>query len=268
MLLRCFQNNRENNRETGMAIVLFDCDGVLVNTEEIGARNARSALQAAGLHYSDEQFEDRVVGCDLMTLRQNVRDDYFAATGQQLGEDFFDDMHARYLQEEAKGIAAIAGVRDFVESLARSQIPFAICSNSFVPNIERKIRAVGLYDLFAGRILGRDNVAHGKPAPDVYLAGMTLLGETDAQKCVVIEDSAVGVRAGHAAGMRVMAYTGGSAAPAAHGQKLQGAGAVFAAATMAAIALETFEQIDMINQGPNWRNAPKRAQRIGGPAPV
>lgn len=259
-----------------MAIVLFDCDGVLVNTEEVAARSARSALKAVGIHYTDEQFEARIVGCDYPTLRQNIRDDYLILTGQYLDEQFFDDMQAQYLQEEAAGIAAITGVRDFVESLERSQVPFAICSNSYTPNIERKIKAVGLYDLFAGRILGRDSVANGKPAPDVYLAGMALLGETDPQKCVVIEDSAVGVRAGHAAGMRVMAYTGGSADPSAQAQKLKAVGAAFTASTMAGIAFETFEQIDMIDQGPHWRNAPQRAQRlskgisggISGPGPA
>lgn len=247
-----------------MAIVLFDCDGVLVNTEEVAARAARTALSAIGLAYTDEQFEERIVGCDQPTMRQHIRDDYFAVAGQSLDEQFFDDMQARYLQAEATGIAAVAGVRDFVESLARAQVPFAICSNSFAPSIERKLKTVGLYDLFAGSVLGRDHVIHGKPAPDVYLAGMALLGETDPQKCVVIEDSAVGVKAGYAAGMRVMGYTGGSKNPALQAQKLKDVGAVFTAPTMAGVALETFEQIDMIDQGHNWRNAPKRAQRLSG----
>lgn len=248
-----------------MAIILFDCDGVLVNTEDIAMRNARECLGAVGLRYSDDDFSTRFDGADFATFRQHVKDDFFAAAGQHLDEQFFDDMHARYLAQEAAGIAAIVGIHDFIESLARSHVPFAICSNSFVHNVERKIKAVGLYDLFAGRILGRDNVAHGKPAPDLYLAGMALLGETDARKCIVIEDSAVGVKAGHAAGMRVMGYTGGSALPGAKAQLLRAAGAAFTAPTMAAIAMETFEHIDMIDQGPHWRNAPKRAQRLVGP---
>ncbi len=248
-----------------MAIVLFDCDGVLVNTEEVAARTARTALASVGLAYTDEQFEERIVGCDQPTMRQHIQDDYFAISGQYLDEQFFDDMQARYLQEEASGIAAIAGVRDFVESLVRSNVLFAICSNSYVPNIERKLKTVGLYDLFAGRIIGRDNVANGKPAPDVYLAGMAMLGETDPQKCVVIEDSAVGVKAGHAAGMCVMGYTGGSKQPLVQAQKLKDVGAAFTAPTMAGIAMETFEQIDMIDQGPQWRNAPQRAHRMSGP---
>ncbi len=251
-----------------MAIVLFDCDGVLVNTEEVAARTARAALQSVGIQYTDEQFEERIVGCDQPTMRKHIQDDYFAISGQYLDEQFFDDMQARYLQEEATGIAAIAGVRDFVESLVRSNVPFAICSNSYTPNIERKLKTVGLYDLFAGRILGRDNVANGKPAPDVYLAGMALLGETNPQKCVVVEDSAIGVRAGYAAGMRVMGYTGGSKHSALQAQKLKDVGAVFTAPTMAGIAFETFEQIDMIDQGPHWRNAPQRTQRLAGPGPA
>ncbi len=251
-----------------MAIVLFDCDGVLVNTEEIAMRNARHCLGAAGLCYSDDDFSTRFDGADFATFRQHAKDDFLAATGQHLDEQFFDDMHTRYLAQEAAGIAAIVGIHDFVESLVRSKVPFAICSNSYTHNIERKLKTVGLYDFFAGRILGRDNVENGKPAPDVYLAGMALLGRTNPQECLVIEDSAVGAAAGHAAGMRVMGYTGGNAVPDQHATKLKAVGAIFTAPTMAAVALEVFEQVDMIDQAANWRNAPQRARRLSGPGPA
>lgn len=251
-----------------MAIVLFDCDGVLVNTEEIAVRNTRNVLRDAGMAYTDEQYEVRLVGYDFATLCQNMRDDYFVATGQNLGEQFFDDMQDRYLREEAAGIAAITGVRDFVESLARAQVPFAICSNGSVHDIERKTKAVGLYDLFAGRILGRDNVANGKPAPDIYLAGMSLLGGNEPQKCVVIEDSVIGVRAGHAAGMRVMGHTGGSSTPDGQARKLKDAGAVFTAPSMAVIAKETFGFIEMTAQALSQHNALKRTRRSFGPTPL
>lgn len=252
-----------------MAVVLFDCDGVLVNTEVLAERNARAALAAIGLVYKDEDFERTIAGTDFVTFRKRVKEDYFAWTGLHLTEQFFDDMQTSYLVLEAAQIAEISGVRDLVESLIRSNVPFAICSNSNKANIERKLQHVGLYDFFKDRIISREDVTNGKPAPDIYLRGMNFLGEADPQKCIVVEDSAVGVTAGHAAGMRVLGYTGGSKVPDAHGLKLQAAGADFTGSSMAALAMEAFELIDMIDQGPNWRNAPMRAKRgAGGPAPT
>lgn len=251
-----------------MAIALFDCDGILVNTEEITTRNARQCLQALGLTYSDDEFQERFDGADFATFRQCASDDYFQRSGQPLPEKFFEDMQASYLVLEAAEIKPIAGVQDLLESLERSQVPMAVCSNSFAVNIERKLKMVGLFNFFAGRIIGRDHVVNGKPAPDVYLAGMARLGGTDPQKSIAFEDSTTGVKAARAAQMHVMGYTGGNAVPAHHAQRLVSAGADFTAASMAAIAMEAFERIDMIDQGPGWRNAPQRAKRLGHSGPV
>lgn len=251
-----------------MAIALFDCDGILVNSEEISTSNARQCLSAVGIQYSDDDFSTHYDGLDYAAFRQRAREDYFSFTGQTLKETFFDDMQTAYLAREAAEIKAIPGVRDLLESLQRSQVPFAVCSNSFQISIERKLHMVGLLPFFAGRIVGRDHVAQGKPAPDVYLAGMALLGETDPQKCIAFEDSAVGVRAARAAGMQVMGYAGHAADAARHRPRLTQAGADFTGTSMAALAFEAFERIDMIEQGPQWRNAPVRTKRLGNTGPA
>lgn len=252
-----------------MAVVLFDCDGVLVNTEQMVARAAREVLSGYGLIYSEQEYEDQFLGASMESFRDKVRADWLDRTGTPVSEQVFADIQTRYMQLEAANIKEIAGIRDFIESLVRSHIPFAVASNSFKPNIERKLKAVGLYDFFDGKIIAREDVKNGKPAPDTYLLAMQLVGETDPQKCIVVEDSPVGVTAGHTAGMKVMGYSGNTLNRVPYEQKLTQAGADFVSSSMAGIAMEVFELIDMIDQGPNWRNAPVRAGRKpGGPAPI
>jgi HAD superfamily hydrolase (TIGR01509 family) len=247
-----------------MAVVLFDCDGVLVNTEQLVGKAAREVLSAHGLIYSEQQYDDLFLGSSMDNFRKQVRADWLDRTGTPIPETIFDEALTRYLQQEAAYIKEIAGVRDFVEALERSKVPFIICSNSFKASIERKLKHVGLFSHFDGKILSRESVTNGKPAPDIYQLGMQTLGETDPQKCLVIEDSPVGAAAGHAAGARVLGYTGASKTPNVYAQKLVKAGACFTAPSMAALAFEAFDLIDMIDQGPNWRNAPVRNTR-GGP---
>lgn len=243
-----------------MAAVLFDCDGVLVNTEALVTRAGREVLSGYGLIYSEQEYEDNFLGASMDRFRDKVRADWLDRTGVSVPEQIFSDIQTRYMQMEAGHIQAIAGVRDLIESLVRSHVPFAIASNGNRVNIERKLKAVGLFDFFDGKIVSREDVAQGKPAPDVYLMAMTLVGETDPQKCIVVEDSPVGATAGHAAGMHVMGYAGGSANSAAYAPKLVQAGAHFTGNSMGAIAMEVFSVIDEIRQGPNHRNAPALAR--------
>lgn len=251
-----------------MALVLFDCDGVLVNTEELVARAARNALSAFGLLYSEEAYEDRFLGASMDEFRRRVNEDCMNIIGVPVPEQVFVDIHARYSKEEAAHIQAIAGVRDFIESLVRSHVSFAVASNSNRANIERKLLNVGLYDFFAGHVFSREDVVEGKPAPDIYLHAMRAMGETDPKKCIVIEDSSLGVMAGRAAGMHVLGFADNGLRKLNYEFKLKAAGADFTSGSMAGIAFETFSQIDAIDQGPNHRNAPILARRrAGNPVP-
>ncbi len=251
-----------------MAIVLFDCDGVLVNTEQLVARASREVLSGYGLIYSEQEYEDRFLGSSMEQFRMLVCEDWLMRTGVSAPEQMFNEMMPRYLALEKQHLREIAGVRDLIESLVRSNIPFAIGSNSFKANIERKLKAVGLYDFFGDRIIAREDVQNPKPAPDTYLRVMALLGETNSRRCIVLEDSALGVASGRAADMHVMGYSGGSHNESKSRLNLLAAGADFVGKDMAAVALEIFEVIDMIDQGPQWRNAPVRAARLAsGPKP-
>lgn len=245
-------------------LVLFDCDGVLVNTEELAGRVAREALKNIGLDYTDDVFDQHITGTSMDEFRKRVNEDYLAISGMPLPEVFFADMQTLYLEAEALHIKEIEGVRDFIQSLVNSNIPFAVASNSARENIERKLKLVGLYDFFVPHIFSREDVKNGKPAPDIYLHAMRAMGETDPQNCIVVEDSAIGVAAGRAAGMYVIGYAGGDHRRPKYDRTLTGAGADFAGDTMAAVAFEAFDQIDEIKFGAQGRNAAIRAQRRKG----
>lgn len=250
-----------------MPLVLFDCDGVLVNTEELAGRLSRQFLAQAGLVYQDDVFDRRLAGTSFDDFRSRVSEDFLKATGKPIAPTFFEDMNQAYLGEEACHIQSIPGVRDFIESLASAQIPFAVASNSASANTQRKLGFVGLLDFFKGRIFSRDDVPHGKPAPDIYLHAMQAMAKSDPGKCIVVEDSPIGVTAGHAAGMYVIGYASGAHRPAGYAEWLCRAGAAFTADTMAGVAFEAFDQIDEIKFGAQGRNYAIRQQRKAGRQP-
>lgn len=244
-----------------MPLVLFDCDGVLVNTEELAGRLSRQFLAQAGLTYQDDVFDRHLAGTSFGDFRLRVSQDFLKATGQPIAATFFEDMQNAYLQAEAQHIQPIAGVRDFIEALVHAQIPFAVASNSARANTERKLGLVGLLGFFKGHIFSCDDVAQGKPAPDIYLHAMQAMGKTVPENCVVIEDSPIGVTAGHAAGMYVIGYAGGAHRASGYAGLLQRVGACFTAHTMPGVAFEAFDQIDEVKFGMQGRNYALRQQR-------
>lgn len=244
-----------------MPLVLFDCDGILVNTEELAGRLSRQFLAQAGLTYQDDVFDQRLAGTSFDDFRVRVSQDFLKATGQPIAATFFEDMQNAYLQAEARHIQPITGVRDFIEALVRAQVPFAVASNSARVNTERKLGLVGLLGLFNGHIFSRDDVAQGKPAPDIYLHAMQAMGKGQPGRCLVIEDSPIGVTAGHAAGMYVIGYAGGGHRAPGYAGHLRRAGAAFTADTMAGVAFEAFDQIDEVKFGAQGRNYALRQQR-------
>ncbi|QQG36743.1 MAG: HAD family phosphatase [Micavibrio aeruginosavorus] len=250
-----------------MPLVLFDCDGVLVNTEELAGRLSRQFLAQAGLVYQDDVFDRRLAGTSFDDFRLRVSEDFLKATGKPIAVTFFDDMNQAYLSEEARHIRPIPGVRDFIEALVSAQIPFAVASNSASANTQRKLGLVGLLDFFKGRIFSRDDVPQGKPAPDIYLHAMQVMGKNRPDTCIVVEDSPIGVAAGHAAGMYVVGFSGGAHRPAGYAEGLRQAGAAFTADTMPGVAFEAFDQIDEIKFGAQGRNYAMRQRRKAGHQP-
>lgn len=249
-----------------MALILFDCDGVLVNTEELVERVVREQLHALGLDYTDQEYNARYSGASDHDLVRLAQEDCKTRAGSDLPADFLEKVLSAYLAEEAQHIRAVAGVRDIIEALQRSGVPYAIASNGARADIERKLTLTGLDDLFSPHaIFSRESVAPGrsKPHPDVCLAAMTGMGETDPQNCIFVDDSLIGVEAGRIAGMFTIGFSAGTHRRTGYDLSLKLAGADLVCHHMGSVGMEIFSQIDQIVQGPQGRNAGVLQRRRG-----
>jgi HAD superfamily hydrolase (TIGR01509 family) len=182
-------------------LVIFDCDGVLVDSEPISVRLDVEMLAELGLTMTEEEVIERFVGRSPEVIRQAVE--------VQLGHPAPDGWFERGEEELRERFAAeLEPVPGIVEALERITAPICVASSSHPSELRFKLELTGLYDRFAGHIFSASEVANGKPAPDLFLHAAARMGAVPAA-CVVVEDSRYGVQAARAAGMDVLAYAGG-----------------------------------------------------------
>lgn len=203
----------------GFDLILFDCDGVLVDSEIIAAKVESKLLTEAGYPISVEEMGERFAGMTwkniLLTIEKEV--------DIPLSASLIDKSEILLDQRLAREVKMIEGV---VFALSRLAGPRCICSNSSSDRLEMMLTKVGLKEAFAPHIysakdLGAERV---KPKPDIYLHGAAQFN-VDPKKCLVVEDSVHGVEAGRAAGMRVIGFTGASHTYPSHADRLTDAGA-------------------------------------------
>lgn len=185
--------------------VIFDCDGVLIDSEVIAVEVETALLAEHGLHYEIPEFVARFMGMSDKAFYAALSEDSLSRLGRALPEDFKARVDAgkRLLNEQK--LAAIAGIETAV---ARLPLLKAVASSSETHHLDYKLRKTGLFDLFAPHIYSADHVTHAKPAPDLFLYAARALG-VDPSGCLVIEDSVNGVKAALAANMRVWGFAGG-----------------------------------------------------------
>jgi HAD superfamily hydrolase (TIGR01509 family) len=198
----------------GPRLVIFDCDGVLVDTERIAVRVDVVVLARIGWPLTEAEIVERFVGRTDAYMRAEIE--------RQLGRPIAADWEAEYhhLYREAFE-AELAPVDGIVEALDRIRLPTCVASSGSHEKMRYTLGKTGLYERFAGRIFSAAEVEHGKPAPDLFLHAAAEMGVAPGD-CAVVEDSAAGVAAGRAAGMAVFGYAGG-VTPAA---RLAGPGTV------------------------------------------
>ncbi len=192
--------------------VLFDCDGVLVDSEAITCGALRDMLDEAGWTLTLQECMAHFVG---HTVR-NRRDLIEANTGKPLTDAFMDEFYRRRnvrLETEITPIAHIHQAVQYAFEYSGGQIACASGADRFKINL--MLSKVGLFDYFDGRIFSGHEVPQTKPAPDVYLAAAAHLGKDPAQ-CLAIEDTPIGVAAGVAAGAEVWGYAPHGQAAALH----------------------------------------------------
>lgn len=238
-------------------LVLFDCDGVLVNSEEAAFAAAAAYAAQYGFRFDESACIEMISGLSLEDMVAALNADYAARTGANLPPHFAHDLRESY-RESLRGIKAIDGIPALLQTLRRSGVPFCVASNSERDSLEQKLRTTGLYDFFHPHIYSKDDVTRPKPFPDLYLHAAKDMGGYGPAQCFVVEDSVTGVTAGRAAGMCVIAYAGGSHRPANFGRTLEGAGAACAADAMNGVARLLYDRLGL---------APQAAARPRMPGP-
>jgi HAD superfamily hydrolase (TIGR01509 family) len=188
------------------ALIIFDCDGVLVDSEPISIAVLLDVLASAG-HVMDEETAYRLfLGRSMATTIERLRNDFgFIVTSAHL-----DQARTMLNERFRRELKAIPGVRN---ALGKLSAPRCIASSSKPERIRLSLSITGLLDQFEPHIYSAAMVERGKPAPDLFLHAARDMG-VGPDDCLVIEDSPAGVEAAQAAGMRVFGFTGGSHAHA------------------------------------------------------
>lgn len=183
--------------------VLFDCDGVVVDSEGPTFALFLQDLAAYGLPLSLAEFEAEFVGGTVELVGRRARE-----AGAQLPQGWVADFYQRMYAMLAAGVPLVPGVLEVLDRLDRAGIPYAMGSNGSLEKMQITLGQHGIEGRFRA-VLSGQGMGAPKPAPDVYLAAARACAARP-EDCVVIEDSAQGARAGLAAGMRVLGF-------AAHG---------------------------------------------------
>lgn len=201
--------------------VIFDCDGVLVDSEIIAVEVERALLAEHGLHYEVPDFIARFMGMSDKAFYAALGEDSIAQLNRALPDDFQARVNAGKRAISEKSLSVIAGIEQAIEAL---RCPMAVASSSQTHQLDYKLRRTGLWDRFAPHVYSADDVIHAKPAPDLFLHAAKALRIASCD-CLVIEDSVNGVKAGLAAGMRVWGFAGGGHMDDAGSTRLMNAGA-------------------------------------------
>jgi HAD superfamily hydrolase (TIGR01509 family) len=186
-----------------ISLVIFDCDGVLVDTERIAVRIDMIVLAELGWPMTEAEVVERFMG----RSDEEMTADIEAHLGHRLPASWEEPFRHLYRQAFEAELEPVAGV---VEALDAIAIPTCVASSGTHEKIRFTLGLTGLYERFAGRIFSVSDVARGKPAPDLFLHAADRMGVPPAQ-CAVVEDSRYGVEAARAAGMRAFGYAGGLA---------------------------------------------------------
>lgn len=180
-------------------LVIFDCDGVLIDSERLAVRTESQILTELGWPLSEAEVVDRFVGRSSRYMQSVIE--------EKLGRpvDWRNEFERRVREACERELVPVEGVIAALDEIA---IPTCIASSSSHPMLNFKLDLTGLAERFVGRVYSADDVGKGKPDPAVFLFAAASMG-VEPDRCAVIEDSVTGVEAGLAAGMTVFAFSGG-----------------------------------------------------------
>ena len=188
-------------RTAPLRLVVFDCDGVLIDSEGIANRIVARELTAIGWAMTPDEADRLFLGMTLPGMVPMIE----AEIGRPIPHDFGDRLRIAFEEGLSREVEAIEGAIEALDGITALALPWRVASNSSHAEMEVKFARVGILDRVQGRQHSYQDVAQGKPAPDVYLAAAAAEG-VDPRECLVIEDSATGIRAARAAGMDCLAF--------------------------------------------------------------
>lgn len=179
-------------------LVIFDCDGVLVDSDRISLRVQAEQLRALGLSVSYGDCVRDFLGLGMPATLRIVEQ----RLGRAVPQRWVDDLDLAVRRAFESELVAVPGIVDALDAIS---VPTCIASSGSHEKMRFTLGLTGLYGRFAGRIFSADEVAQGKPAPDLFLHAAASMG-VGAAECLVVEDSPVGIAAAKAAGMRALGF--------------------------------------------------------------
>lgn len=202
-----------------ISLIIFDCDGVLVDSEYLASKISAELITEAGLPITAEEISERYSGMVIKDILQDLE----KTTGHHFSISIIDKCYEQFKNRMSTELHAIDGIKKVLSNLDK---PFCICSNSNTQDIQYMLDILNLSHFFKGKIFAAPELDNKKlkPAPDVFLHAAAHFN-IKPEHCLVIEDSVVGIKAAKAAGMRVVGFTGGSHTYQKHGNVLSEAGA-------------------------------------------
>jgi HAD superfamily hydrolase (TIGR01509 family) len=212
----------------GFELIIFDCDGVLVDSEPIINRAHAQVLTACGFSITEQELVGRFCGMSDPDMLDIIEREW----GSALPVDYNERVGVIVENGFRKSLAAIDGVSDVLDRL---KPPVCVASSSAPDQIRQKLELTGLLGRFGENLFSATMVARGKPAPDLFLYAAQRLA-TAPDHCLVIEDSPTGIAAALAAGMAAIGFCGGGHCGPEHPARLQARGAAIVIAEMRELA--------------------------------
>jgi HAD superfamily hydrolase (TIGR01509 family) len=198
-------------------LVIFDCDGVLIDSEPIATRAHAETLALCGYAIGEDTLLERFCGVSDADMLAAIEREW----GRALPPDYQDRLALRLEEEYRRALRPIPGIREALSALA---LPLCVASSSAPARLRLGLEIAGLLEFFEPHLFSATMVARGKPAPDLFLHAAARMGATP-RRSFVIEDSLTGVEAARDAAMTALGFCGGSHCRPGHGERLSASGA-------------------------------------------
>lgn len=184
---------------SGFDLMIWDCDGCLVDSEAIAAEAEARLVTRLGIPFTAQEYYERFTGVAMRTIFEQLERERGVKLFGQFDNEAYEAEVRDLLSEKLQAMPFVH------ETLGRLEVPMCVASGSVPSKLEHELRLTGLWDVFGGHVYSSELVARGKPAPDIFLYAAAQMGARP-ERSLVIEDSLAGVTAAKAAGMSVFAF--------------------------------------------------------------